>query len=137
MIETADPQAAAELLERMSRRLSDERWTQCAIARTEDDRPTTHSDPAAVKLCIVGALNVEAARLLDDPDDLAGYDALRSAAMDAVHRQLDFYPNGLSTGKIVSWQDQPERSAADVRAVCDRAAADLRSRAPAQAGAQQ
>lgn len=127
MIEAADPKAAAELLERVSRRLTDERWTQAAIARTEDDRPTTHSDPAAVRLCFVGALNVEAARQLDDPDDLDAYDALRAAAIDAVHRRLDFYPNGLNTGRVVHWQDQPERTAADVREVCDRAAEDLRS----------
>ena len=120
--------AAAELLERTRDRLTDDAWTQGAIARRIDDSPTSGADPAAVRYCLAGALSAECYAASDGPEDVQGYDDLWLVAMRALRRELDAPADARNAAAIAitNYNDSPQRRAADVRELCDRAAAALR-----------
>lgn len=122
-----DPTAVAELLERAGRRLTDDAWTQGVIARLESGRATSGGDPAAVRYCAVGAISAECYAAISDPADVQAYKALWTPAAEALVEAIGAaQAAGTLSLRISTWNDDPSRSAADVRERCDRAAAQLR-----------
>ena len=93
-------------------RFEDHEWTQGAYARNDQGHHIPYTHPRAVRFCASGPL-MKARH--DHPAAAAQVSGL--ALLQAVHQKIP------GERDLMTWNDQPERRAADVRELFRQAAA--------------
>ena len=112
-----------DILIRAADRLTDEAWTQHAMARDNDGEETDTEDVNAVQWCVVGAVDRESQGIEGLHDKNHSHIGLR-AVVDAVG--IDAPPDDCCPEHyLTDWNDDEMRNAAEVREALYRAAWQL------------
>ena len=113
----------SEILTRAAHRLTDETWTQKAVARDADGLEIAAWSPYACQWCLIGVLayEINAVGKLYEKGESEQLLRVVVAAAGITMEALDDHPEPY----LADWNDAPERTVWDVRDLLHRAAWQL------------